>query len=152
MEKNTNTLCQVSKVHTIRQHPPPPQDQTRDCYDYGGKHNASVCHFKDAMRHSCKKPGYVARMWLAKVKHPREREAVDKSKPHVRTHWFHPDKEHEDVYTLFHLGEKNKIPYLVELSVNDAPLCMEVDTGAAVSFIKEATYRSLGDPPPQQII
>ena len=88
-------------------------------------------------------------MCLAKAKHPLEREMVDKPKPRVCTHCVHLDKEQEDVYMLFHLGEKNKAPYLVELSVNEAPLCMEVDTGAAVSLISEATYQSLGDPPPQ---
>ena len=37
----------------------------------------------------------------------------------------------------------------MELSVNDTPLRMEVDTGAAVFLISKATYWSLGDLPPQ---
>lgn len=88
-------------------------------------------------------------MCLAKAKQPPEREAVGKLNPCVSTHCVHMDREQKDVYTLFHVDERNKGPYLVELSVNDTPLCMEVDTGAAVSLISEATYRSMGDPLPR---
>ena len=59
------------------------------------------------------------------------------------------DSEQGDVYTLYNVDERRKSPYLVELSVNDAPLSMEVDTGAAVSIISTAMYRSLGDLQPQ---
>ena len=149
-EKNATTLRQVSEVHTVSQHPPTPRNQTRDCcYRCGGKHSASSCRFKDAICHFCKKPGHLVRVCRAKAKHPLERDVVDKPKPRVCTHCVHMDGEQEDVYTLFHMGESNKAPYLVELSVNGAPLHMEVDTGAAVSLISEATYRSIGDPLPQ---
>ena len=74
---------------------------------------------------------------------------VDKLKQHVCMHCVHMDGEQEDFYTLFHMSELNKAPNLVELSVNGAPLHMEVDTGAAVSLISEATHRSMGDTLPQ---
>ena len=65
------------------------------------------------------------------------------------THCIHTDGEQEDVYTLFHVSERNEAPYRVELSVNDTPQSMEVDTGASVSLISKATYRSMGDLQPQ---
>ena len=141
-EKNANTLCQVSEVHTVSQHPPTLQNQTRDCcYHCGGKHSAWSCCFKDAMCHFCKKSGHIAQACHAKAKHPMKRDVVDKPKPRVCTHCILMDREQEDVYTSFHMGESNKVPYLVELSVNGAPLHMNVDTGAAVSLISESTYR-----------
>ena len=50
---------------------------------------------------------------------------------------------------MFHVDERRKSPYLVELVVNETLLSMEVDMGTAVSLISEATYRSLGDQPLQ---
>ena len=143
-EKNANTLRQVSEVHTVSQHPPTLQNQTRDCcYRCGGKHSASSCRFKDAICHFCKKPGHIVRACRAKAKHPLGRDVVVKPKPQVCTHCVHMDEEQEDVYTLFFMGESNKAPYLVELSVNGAPLHMEVDTGAAVSLIRPLQVDSL---------
>ena len=48
-----------------------------------------------------------------------------------------------------HLDGNQKSPYTVKLSVNGAPLKMEVDTGAAVSLISEATYKRLWKNPPK---
>ena len=133
MEKSIfNTLCQGSKVHAIPQHAPP--SRTKNCYQCGGRHSASVCHFKDAICLFCQKPRHIAWACLAKAKPLLEREAVDKLKPHISMHCIHMNREQEDVYMLFHVDERSKVPYLVELSVNEPPLCMEVDTGAAISL------------------
>ena len=118
----------------------------KDCYHCSGKHSASFYHFKHAICHFCKKPGHIARACLVKAKLSPGQEAVEKPKPHTRcTHCIHADGEPEDVYKLFHVSERNIVPYQVKLFVNDTPLSMEVDTGAAVSLISEATYRSMGD-------
>ena len=48
-----------------------------------------------------------------------------------------------------HLDGKNKSPCIVELSVNGAPMKMEVDTGAAVSLSSELRYKKLWKNPPK---
>jgi len=49
----------------------------------------------------------------------------------------------DDSYTLFTLSERSTPPYLVDIILNDAPVKMEVDTGASLSVINEATYNRM---------
>ena len=42
-------------------------------------------------------------------------------------------------------------PYIVKVTLNDAPLDMELDTGAAVSLISKATYNRLWETAPQLV-
>ena len=44
---------------------------------------------------------------------------------------------------LQHIYSVNNEPIQVKVTVDGAPLTMEVDTGASVSFVSEATYRQL---------
>ena len=60
-----------------------------------------------------------------------------------KTNLIHSDEKKVSEYTVNHLDGKQRSPYTVELSVNGAPLKMEVDTGAAVSLFSEATYKRL---------
>ena len=49
----------------------------------------------------------------------------------------------ERAYTLFALRSPPGGPMKIEVYVNDSLLEMEIDTGAALSIIGEATYREL---------
>jgi len=54
-------------------------------------------------------------------------------------------------YSLFHFQLEGSLSFTVQLSVNKSLLTMEVDTGATLSLISQATYRKLwtkGDAPP----
>ena len=62
---------------------------------------------------------------------------------------IHIDEKEVSEYTVNNLNGKQKSPYTVDLSVNGAPLKMEVDTGAAVSLISEETYKRLWKNPPK---
>ena len=46
-------------------------------------------------------------------------------------------------YVLHTLRAQTGKPLEVDLSLGGKPLCMEIDTGAAVSLVLEKTYRSL---------
>ena len=63
------------------------------------------------------------------------------------------DEEQEEAYSL-HLIEarKEKVPPMkTTIFVEEVPLCMEIDTGASVSLISEATFKNeLGRQPPIQ--
>ena len=41
------------------------------------------------------------------------------------------------------LGDEHSPPYFLDLILNDVPVKMELDTGAAVSIINEATLESI---------
>lgn len=48
-----------------------------------------------------------------------------------------------EIHTLFHLKAKVHPPLTVTVEVDKVKLCMEVDTGAAVSIISESTHQRL---------
>ena len=63
------------------------------------------------------------------------------------------DTEDEDsTYSLFTVTDghkKNNGPFVVSVLVNSTPLCLEVDTGAAITIISKNTYHhTLSDTPP----
>lgn len=72
--------------------------------------------------------------------HPLERD----KKSSKQTHYMDQESAPEDVeYNLFTLPNENSAPYLLDVSLNDVLVKMELDTGASVSVINEATYREI---------
>ena len=57
-----------------------------------------------------------------------------------------------DEYPIFKLGERSSKPIEVSLIVNGKRLTMELDTGAAVSIISEATRKELFPVHPSNIL
>jgi len=58
----------------------------------------------------------------------------------------HVVKEEEDDYSMYKMTATPVKPLLVTVSINNASLEMEVDTGASVSIISEETYNRLWTP------
>ena len=58
----------------------------------------------------------------------------------------------QPTYSLFTVTDghkKNNGPFVVSVLVNSTPLCLEVDTGAAITIISKDTYHhALSDTPP----
>ena len=52
------------------------------------------------------------------------------------------DSDSEE-FRICQLGTKSTKPLQVEVRVNDKPLCMELDTGAAVSIVSESHLKAL---------
>ena len=151
-DKDTKDLQSTripAEVHTILRNSSPPRGQTRDCYHCGGKHTTDDCRFKEAVRHFCKKKGHIARVCRSKAKQQKGGKKTTYRRPPGKTNLIHIDEKKISEYTVNHLDGKQKSPYTVELSVHEAPLKMEVDRGAAVSLISEATYKRLWKNPPK---
>jgi hypothetical protein len=72
------------------------------------------------------------------------------TKPPQRTHQLVVDKSQplaegetsdDETYTLFQTTRRKSKPYITTFTVHRAKLPMEIDTGASLSLISEATYR-----------
>ena len=144
--RGTTPPAAVQRVHRQGQSrhrgTPPHNQQSKECYRCGGKHKAPECGFKDAVCHFCKKPGHLARVCHSKGK--QKSPAGEK-----RAHWtdVYDSSSDVDIYNVQRVRSGTK-PYIVIVSINDAPLRMEINTGVAVSLISKATCDSFWDTPP----
>ena len=132
---------------------PPKSDKHKvTCYRCGGNHLAPACKFKDTQCNYCKKKGHLARVCRAKARH-----AEQKSQPqnlHIAREEDiadPPDDQlnqpipnlHDDTYATFTIRQDTKDPFIVRVWINNYPIDMEVDSGAASSLISYATYETI---------
>ena len=116
------------------------------CYRCGGKHAVDKCRFKESERHYCKKKGHLAKVCCSRrrddTKYPRHSRNNPHKQPTGGTNHIKPQDadQEEEVLTLL---RTRAIPMMVTVRLNEAELQMEVDTGASVSLISEATYKKL---------
>ena len=111
-------------------------------------HKAPDCRFKDADCHACGKKSHIAPACRSK---PQNKSVPPVSRPKTRYHDTHlvqhekndtTDSESEEFH-LCKLNAPSSNPIEVTVNVEDKPLTMELDTGAAVSIISEATRREM---------
>ena len=129
------------QVHTVQrqQRGRPSQGfvSNRECYRCGNtNHTAHRCRFKDARCFGCGKVGHVSRVCRSKkgqaVQTVSEQVVLEESVDETLEYPLHA------VTT-----QTNTTPITAEVSVDEKILCMEVDTGAAVSVLSETTYKRL---------
>ena len=110
--------------------------KVKECYRCGAKHNPDQCRFKSEKCHACGKQGHIAKVCRSKKK-------VQTIKTDSSTLATNQMTELESTdYTLFPVGCRDGKPLQTTLYVEDHPLVMEVDTGAALSLINESVYKS----------
>ena len=140
--------------------------QVKPCYRCGRSgHNEKDCKFRDAECHYCHKKGHIAsvcRSKNSKFRPPANPHTSRKPKtPQWRnTRWIDSSLSETSTPTelesaapdtsrgrnelrLYALRTSPARPIRTDLIVNDVSLTMEVDTGAAVSIISEATRKAL---------
>jgi len=119
------------------------QGSYQNCYRCGGKHKASECKHRETVCHNCGIKGHIARACR------RGRRNQPRVQQPPNTNSVEEEAEEGDTYTMFPLRSKRYEAIYVTVLVNQAPIKMEVDTGATLSVISEATYRrTWGDNPP----
>ena len=140
-------------VHAIPgqtpRHAPRQQQQSRSqlkgdqtCYRCKGKHSAKSCRFKDAECRNCKKKGHIARACMS-MPRPPNRAQGNRQQTHLLTEVENSLSDTDPAYPLFNVTNTSTKPLLVTVELNQAPVEMEVDTGASVSLISKDTYDKL---------
>lgn len=117
----------------------------KPCYRCGGtNHHASACRFREETCHKCQKKGHLARVCRGQKAHSGKKAKFQptRGKGHkpvrsIEKEQGSPDADMEEQeFSLFRLGGKTAQPIMVTMEVNNQPLPMEVDTGAAVSVMQ----------------
>ena len=148
-ERNSKSLKGTEfAIRKLRGKPPPRPRMQQPCYRCGKSNHSPIdCKFKDVECHACGKKGHIAPVCRTKH-HKRTNTASGRIKKPFTANVVNEDsidttESDSDEHYLFKLRESSSHPMEVTVTVEDKPLVMEVDTGAAVSIISEATRTKL---------
>ena len=148
-EKNAKSLKQAEPVVN--------KLSTKPCYRCGKVNfDQRDCRFKDAECHNCGKRGHIAAVCRS-AKKPTN----PKTRPPRRGNWKrYTSREHrpqtkyvaaednspsenEEQLPVYTVGGGTTPPIKVPVVINDKSVCMELDTGAAVTIMPEKLYQEL---------
>ena len=124
-----------------RRHPTP-----QECYRCKStQHLAKECRFKAANCHACGKQGHIAKACRSKVKNLSKTKGGKKhsqgSSQHAHQLSVEDSQGEEESYALFKLSSPRAEPIHVTMTMDEAEVTMEVDTGASISVMSEHTFR-----------
>ena len=137
----SNTVAQMEEVDMVgRSRPQGTNGSGKNCYRCGrNDHLAHNCIHKDTVCHNCNKRGHLARVCHAKGSQSQGRTRITR-----RTQWLEqgPEASDPEEDVIFSIGSKTTPPYQVVVEINDQPITMEIDTGAAVSIVSRETWEA----------
>ena len=157
-ERGTKDLSRGPSLHKLHGQPPrhtraplykPPTQTptsgppTQACSRCGGAHSPATCKYKDSTCHYCQKKGHLASVCRKKA---RDQKGKTGRKGASKTHQLQADasdSEDAETYPLFYSATPRTKPIEVTVTLNNVETPVEVDTGAALFVMSEATYRSL---------
>ena len=157
-EENSKVLSAPTAVHhTERQAPATAEPRRGDsdtqdrpeipCYRCGEQHTANNCRFKESLCNFCGKKGHIQRVCRSRHREMQHPPFSRQGNQRRQTHHLEEDVPAEPPllieYNLFAVSVDRVAPITAEVLVNGSNLRMEIDTGAAVSLISEATYFQL---------
>ena len=141
---STVNPAQIHKLHKkASSSPKSSKDTAAVCYRCGGKHLANHCRFKEAECHACGKKGHIAKVCKSKKTGSSLGQRGNKSSKAALKVQDSVDVADTLEYTLFPVSDQQAKPVLTTVRVDGKELCMEVDTGASVSLVSEATVEKL---------
>ena len=129
----------VEPVHKVNGGTAKPPADRKPCFRCGGQHDHTQCRFRDVECHACGKRGHLKRVCRSRPtdgRTPGPKQPIHKAEQDVL------DLPAE--YTMYPVTGPNAKPWQTPISVEDHSLVMEVDTGAAVTVISEATFNRVG--------
>ena len=128
------------EINLLKSHKPSSTD--KECHRCGGKHSPAQCKYKDYECRYCKKKGHLQSVCRKKKK------AEESTTPAKPTKWVEEEStskndvsEYSD--SLWHVTNGSSKSITVQVKLNGVPSQMELDTGASVSLISEATFETL---------
>ena len=136
-------------------HEKPKDQKDVTCYRCGGPHLATQCRFKEAICRSCGKKGHIAKVCRSRPARSSSKPSSAAKKP-VTTHTVQESPSVVDIqdpsppislspkgaYSMFTVRSQVK-PITIPVKIRNKQLLMELDTGASLSIVDEATYRSI---------
>ena len=105
----------------------------------GSVHKAAVCRFRNATCHKCNKKGHIAKACRSEGQRLRQSGQTKHKRGSSGMHQITPG-EVADIVHIHTISDSLPKSYKVNMKVNGVPLEMEIDTGAAVSIVSEATW------------
>lgn len=154
---NSQEGTDINKLDRAVKDPKGQNNPVYKCSRCDGKHSPVDCRFKEAKCHACGKIGHISRACRGKTTGKPEgvqqrRQPAGRGKPtHLLSEQeqenFTEDSPNNEnptaAYSMFAFRTKSTTPYQVAISIHGTPIVMEVDTGASLSVISEATYVDL---------
>ena len=157
-EKEVKDLSEEKAVHQVRTRTPkkPPSQEKKaeqsGCHRCGGSHDPVKCRFKHVECHYCHKKGHIAAVCRQKAK--RQPQSSNRSRGSSRTSSTRPtntiaeesDESSDETleYPMHCLRTiTDRKPWSVELEIEGTSVRMEIDTGATLSIMSQATYDAL---------
>ena len=107
-----------------------------------------MCRHKETVCHKCGVKGHIARACRSRKRNQPKTQPSNSPPPNTNPVREEEEGTDDEVYTMFPLQTKKYKPIYVTVQVNNAPLRMEVDTGATLSVISDATYHQLWEDKP----
>ena len=112
-----------------------------ECYRCGRDHLAPACTLNpDTVCSYCKKTGHLARVCRSKHKDQSQQKGTQ---PKRNLYLSGDDVPSVDAYDMFSLQDGGSEPIRIQVSLNNVPTDMVLDTGASLSIISQSTYREL---------
>ena len=124
------------------------RDQQRSCRHCGKPHASDDCwHHPEAECQLCGKKGHKARACTRNQRHNKPHGSHNQRRTNQVAYEESDNTEERDVGNVLAVSEPKEPPARLKVHINGKQLTMELDTGAAVTLIRERDWEYLGKPP-----